>query len=81
MLKKQQLIYNVLEDTSMIANQLRVLAIPDEVILLVGDLIKQSSQNEFDYLKQVKINKNARVVKIVDLTHNSDLSRLFIMSE
>lgn len=65
----------------MTVDQLREAGIPDEVISAVTVLTKQAGQNYFDYLKQVKANKIARVVKIADLTHNSDVSRLSSISE
>ena len=74
-------LHDVLEDTSVTVDQLREAGIPDEVILAVTVLTKQAGQNYFDYLKQVKANKIARVVKIADLTHNSDVARLSSISE
>ncbi|MDN6030474.1 MAG: GTP pyrophosphokinase [Lactococcus plantarum] len=74
-------LHDVIEDTSVTVDQLSVSGIPDEVILAVTILTKQASQNYSDYLAQVKANKIARVVKIADLIHNSDLSRLPSISE
>lgn len=74
-------LHDVLEDTSVTADQLREAGIPDEVISAVIILTKQAGQHYFDYLKQVKANQIARVVKIADLTHNSDVARLSSISE
>lgn len=74
-------LHDVIEDTSVTEGQLREAGIPDEVISAVTILTKQAGQDYFDYLKQVKQNKIARVVKIADLTHNSDLARLSSISQ
>jgi hypothetical protein len=39
-------------------------------------LTKGKDQNYQEYLEKVKSNNLARVVKLADLKHNSDLSRL-----
>lgn len=52
-----------------------------EVILAVDCITKKKGQNYQEYLTTVKDNKLARKVKIADLTHNSDLSRLKILQK
>lgn len=74
-------LHDVLEDTAMTADELRKAGIPDEVVSAVITLTKRPAQDYFAYLAKVKDNQIARVVKIADLTHNSDLSRLSVISE
>lgn len=43
-------------------------------------ITKQENEHYQDYLKRVKSNEIARKVKIADLTHNMDLSRLPVVT-
>ncbi|MGQ0285852.1 HD domain-containing protein [Pasteurellaceae bacterium 22721_9_1] len=47
----------------------------------VNAITKRQGENYQDYLLRVKSNEIARKVKIADLTHNMDLSRLSITTE
>ncbi|ATF73978.1 HD domain-containing protein [Pasteurella multocida] len=47
----------------------------------VSSITKQQGENYQDYLVRVKSNEIARKVKIADLTHNMDLSRLSTITE
>nr|DAW31669.1 MAG TPA: pyrophosphohydrolase [Caudoviricetes sp.] len=48
----------------------------DDIVLAVDCITKKRGQKYQDYLEVVKNNELARKVKIADLTHNIDLSRL-----
>lgn len=69
-------LHDVIEDTSLTIDDLWEYNIPTDCILSIEILTKKKEQNYRDYLAQVKLDKLATVVKIADLTHNSDLSRL-----
>ena len=69
-------LHDVIEDTSLTINDLWGSKVPTDCILAIETLTKKGGQNYWDYLAEVKLNKLATVVKIADLTHNSDLSRL-----
>ena len=47
-----------------------------DIIEAISIITKNKNEKYEDYLKKVKSNKLARLVKIEDLKHNSDLSRL-----
>lgn len=68
-------LHDVVEDTSLTIDDLRKHHIPTDCILAIETLTKKSGQDYWDYLAKVKLDKLATVVKIADLTHNSDLSR------
>lgn len=74
-------LHDVLEDTDVTTDELKNAKIPNEVIEAVSVLTKQQGRAYFDYLEEVKANKIARTVKIADLTHNSDMTRLETVSE
>lgn len=69
-------LHDVIEDTSLTIDDLWEHNIPTDCILAIETLTKKKEQDYWDYLAQVKLDKLATVVKIADLTHNSDLSRL-----
>lgn len=50
--------------------------LPEEVVQAVGILTKKRNENYEEYILRVKQNPLARQVKLADLKHNSDLSRL-----
>ncbi|GIO28055.1 HD domain-containing protein [Ornithinibacillus bavariensis] len=74
--KAVALLHDVLEDTKITIQSLRESGIPEKVIAAVEVLTKRPQSRYFDYIELVKTNHLARVVKIADLKHNSDLSRI-----
>lgn len=72
-------LHDVLEDTKDITLTMGLLkesSIDSELIKCVELLTKEKEYNEEEYFKRIKENPIARTVKIADLTHNMDLSRL-----
>lgn len=69
-------LHDTLEDTTLTAEQLRSAKIPTSVIEAVTVLTKNKNDDYFSYLEKVKQNPIARKVKLADLKHNSDLTRL-----
>jgi (p)ppGpp synthase/HD superfamily hydrolase len=69
-------LHDVVEDTSFTIDYLRGKEIPEECITAIEILTKKKGQDYREYLSEIKRNKLARVVKIADMMHNSDLSRL-----
>ena len=55
---------------------MRNCSFPNIVIEAVEVLTKEKNISYTEYLEKVKKNELARVVKLADLKHNSDLSRL-----
>lgn len=74
------LLHDVVEDSNITINELSK-HFDEEVILAVDCITKKKGQNYQEYLTTVKDNKLARKVKIADLTHNIDLSRLKNITE
>lgn len=74
--KAVALLHDVIEDSSITKEDLLLSGIDPEVVEAVLVLTKQPSDSYQSYLERVKGNELARIVKLADLTHNSDLSRL-----
>ena len=74
--KAVALLHDVIEDSSVTAEELLNAGLPETVVTAVQILSKKKGQDYQTYLENVKSNSLARVVKLADLQHNSDLSRL-----
>ena len=79
--KAVALLHDVLEDSDITAADLLAYGLSNEVVAAVQTLTKKKGQSYQDYLEKVKSNDLARVVKLADLKHNSDLSRLKSVSD
>ena len=79
--KAVALLHDVIEDSSVSAEELLQAGLPETVVTAVHVLTKKKEQDYQTYLETVKKNPLARVVKLADLKHNSDLSRLSSITE
>ena len=75
------LLHDVIEDSPVSAEELLQAGLPETVVTAVQVLTKKKEQDYQTYLETVKKNPLARVVKLADLKHNSDLSRLSSITE
>lgn len=77
-LKIVALLHDVLEDSSVTAQDLLTEGFPPELVEAICVLThnKEDSMSYQDYIFLVKENPIARAVKISDITHNLDLSRI-----
>lgn len=79
--KAVALLHDVIEDSPVSAEELLQAGLPETVVTAVQVLTKKKEQDYQTYLETVKKNPLARVVKLADLKHNSDLSRLSSITE
>ena len=79
--KAVALLHDVIEDSLVSAEELLQAGLPETVVTAVQVLTKKKEQDYQTYLETVKKNPLARVVKLADLKHNSDLSRLSSITE
>ena len=70
------LLHDVVEDTPISFNDLISMGFPKEVIDVLKLLTHQESISYIDYVYKISENPIARKVKIADLKHNSDITRL-----
>lgn len=75
------LLHDVVEDSAWTLEDLRMEGLPEKVVQAVGILTKNRDESNEEYLMHVKQNPLARQVKLADLQHNSDLSRLTTVTE
>ena len=74
--KTVALLHDVVEDTSITLQDLKKSGFSRAVIDAVDCITKRESESLSSYLARVKSNSVATIVKIADLTHNSDISRI-----
>lgn len=70
------LLHDVIEDSDVTIDDLRAAGFGDEVINAVFAITKIKGESYEDYLERVAGNSIATAVKIADMTHNSDISRI-----
>lgn len=70
------LLHDVVEDSSYTFEDLINLGFPSEIIEVLKLLTHDSDVEYMDYVINLSKNEIARKVKLADLKHNSDLSRL-----
>lgn len=74
-------LHDVIEDTILTLLDLKKEGFSKNIIEAVDILTKKKGQDYQSYLNLVKTNELARVVKLADLRHNSDLTRLPLITE
>jgi len=74
-------LHDVVEDTDMTFEALKSLGFSDEIVDAVNAITKREGEEYREYVQRVKANEHARLVKISDLKHNMDLSRLINVTE
>ena len=70
------LLHDVVEDTDIILSDLENAGFPEEVVEAVGLLTKIKGEDYMEYVRRIKANPIAKKIKLLDLTHNSDPSRI-----
>ena len=74
--KAAALLHDVIEDTPLTADDLRIEGVADEVVRIVLMLTHDKGTDYMDYVRTVSLDPDARAVKMADLEDNMDLSRL-----
>ncbi len=75
------LLHDVVEDTDYTLDDLRGMDYPPQVIEALGLLTHDKTVPYLEYVAAIKENPIARAVKLADLRHNSDMSRLDYVDE
>ena len=75
------LLHDVVEDSELTLDDLRQMGFGDAVIAALALLTHDPAVQYMDYVRAIKDNPIARAVKLADLRHNSDLTRLDTLDE
>jgi (p)ppGpp synthase/HD superfamily hydrolase len=74
-------LHDVVEDTNITFDDLRAAGLSEAVIEAVNAITKRDNEDYETYLERVATNPLAKAVKLADLTHNMDTSRLKIVDD
>ncbi len=75
------LLHDVLEDTDVTEDELRAEGFTEPQLDAVKLLTRTKDEDYFDYVKRIRGNALAKTVKLADLEHNSDRTRIGTFSE
>ena len=75
------LLHDVVEDTEYTLQEIAGMGFPQTVLEALALLTHDEAVPYMDYVMQLKENPIARTVKLADLRHNSDLTRLDTVDE
>ncbi len=75
------LLHDVIEDTSVTPNDLRKAGFSDDIITALDCLTQREGEMRQEYIMRVAENLLATLVKLSDLKHNQELSRIKNPSE
>ena len=75
------LLHDVVEDTEYTLQDIAAMGFPQEALEALALMTHDKAVPYMDYVARLKGNPIARTVKLADLRHNSDLSRLDTVDE
>ncbi len=75
------LLHDIVEDTDYTFDDLRSMGFENDIIEALMLMTHDKTVPYIEYVANIKNNSIARAVKLADLQHNSDLSRLDIVDE
>lgn len=75
------LLHDVIEDTDLTASDLRKFGFTPLQVEAVVAMSRKKDEQYFDYIRRVKENDYSKIVKLADLKHNSDKSRLLTLPQ
>lgn len=75
------LLHDVVEDTDYTLDDLRAMGYPSQVVEALALMTHDKAVPYLDYVAAIKFNPIARAVKLADLRHNSDTTRLDMVDD
>ena len=75
------LLHDVVEDTPLTLADLEQAGFPQDVLDAIALMTHDDGADYMDYVARIKQNPIARTVKLADLTHNSDVTRLDVVTD
>lgn len=75
------LLHDVIEDTDVTFEELELKGFSKSILDALKLLTRDDAEPYMDYITKIKDNQIAKCVKLADLKHNSDLSRLDTVDE
>ncbi|RKR92669.1 HD domain-containing protein [Micromonospora pisi] len=73
------LLHDVVEDTNITLDDLRVAGYPEEVVAAVDSVTRRPDEPYMDLIRRAAANPLGRLIKLADNRHNSDPERLALL--
>ena len=70
------LLHDVVEDSGLTLDDLRAEGFGEKIIAAIALLTRNTGQSYAEYIARIQHNELARTVKLVDLKHNMDITRI-----
>lgn len=70
------LLHDVVEDTAYTIDNLREIGFDKKILEAIELMTHNDNTQYMDYVAKIKTNPTAKIVKLADLKHNSDITRL-----
>ena len=75
------LLHDVIEDSDISLEDLKAEGFPEPILEALSLLTHEKQVPYLEYVQRLKGNELARKIKLADLTHNSDVSRLSVQDD
>ena len=75
------LLHDVVEDGDYTIDDVKAMGFSDEVVEAIKLMTHEKDVPYMEYVAKIKQNPVARVVKLADLAHNSDITRLDVVTQ
>ena len=75
------LLHDVIEDSDISLEDLKAEGFPEPILEALSLLTHEKQVPYLEYVQRLKENELARKIKLADLTHNSDVSRLSVQDD
>ncbi|MGN0006255.1 MAG: GTP pyrophosphokinase [Candidatus Gastranaerophilaceae bacterium] len=75
------LLHDVVEDTDYTLDDLSLMGFSDAIIEVISLMTHDKNTTYIDYIVHISKNSIAKAVKLADLKHNSDLTRLDVVTD
>lgn len=69
-------LHDVCEDTPITPDDLRSMGFSERIVVAIDTLTRRNGQSYEEYIENIRKNEDARLVKLADLRHNMDISRI-----
>lgn len=75
------LLHDVVEDTDITIDNLAAMGFSSQILDAIKLMTHADNVPYMDYIAKIKTNPIAKAVKLADLTHNSDITRMDVVDE
>lgn len=72
-------LHDIVEDTSTTLTDLRMVGVPEEVVLAIGAVTRRPGESYMGLIRRAAADPLGRLVKLADNRHNSDEARLALL--